>query len=150
MRILSQTSDRQIVQLVLVCSSQDEKNSLTPKGCIAVEGVLAHISDFFESDVLQCKRCDEFDHIVRIRQNLEECLNCSELGNGMAHNLAHAATELGRAPMNKKITLKENRKPDTDDPDQERAIFQLLNVARHLRSLDAVLPGRHVRKLPTI
>jgi hypothetical protein len=69
------------------------------------------------------------------------------LGNEMAHSLAHSATELGRIPVDKKVTLKEGRKPDRNREEQQRAYFQSLNVARHLRNLDAALPGRHVRKL---
>jgi hypothetical protein len=83
MRILSKPSDRRTVQLVLVCSSQDEKDSLLSKGYIAVEGTLAYTSEFFESDVLQCKKCGEFNHMARNCQNPERCLNCSEQGHNV-------------------------------------------------------------------
>lgn len=69
------------------------------------------------------------------------------LGNEIAHDLAHSATELGRVPANKKITLKESRKLERYSQELKRAHFQSLNVARHLRGLDTALPGRHVRKL---
>lgn len=69
------------------------------------------------------------------------------LGNEMAHILAHSATELGRIPVDKKTTLKKGRKPNRNHEEQKRAHFLSLKVATHLRNLDAVLPGRHVRKL---
>ena len=81
MRLLSQPSDRQTVQLVMVCASQEEKDRVLSKGYIAVQGALAHTSEFFESQVLQCKKCGEFNHMARNCENVEKCLNCSEQGH---------------------------------------------------------------------
>ena len=81
MRLLSQPSDRQTVQLVLVCKSQEEKDSLLNKGYIAIQGTLARTSEFFESQVLQCKKCGEFGHMARNCGNSERCLNCNEQGH---------------------------------------------------------------------
>jgi ribonuclease HI len=69
------------------------------------------------------------------------------LGNEIAHSLAHSATEIGRVPVDRKIALREWQKPDKEYQEQKRARFQSLKVARHLRKLDAALPGRHTRKL---
>jgi hypothetical protein len=90
MRLLSQPSDRRTVQLVVVCTSQDEKDGLLNRGYIAVQGALARTSEFFESDVLQCRKCGEFNHMARNCQNPEKCLNCSEQG--------HNATSCTNAP----------------------------------------------------
>jgi ribonuclease HI len=68
-------------------------------------------------------------------------------GNETAHSLAYSATEMGRTTTNRKITLRESQKPEKDSQEQKRAHFQSLKVARHLRELDAALPGRHTRKL---
>jgi hypothetical protein len=81
MRLLSQPSDRQTVQLVMICASQEEKDSVLSKGYIAVQGALAHTSEFFESQVLQCKKCGEFNHMARNCGNPEKCLNCNEQGH---------------------------------------------------------------------
>ena len=78
MRLLSQPSDRQTVQLVLVCTSQEEKDSVLSKGYIAIYGALARTSEFFESQTLQCKKCGEFNHMARNCGNQERCLNCNE------------------------------------------------------------------------
>lgn len=68
-------------------------------------------------------------------------------GNEIAHSLAYSATEIGRTTTNRKITLRESQKPDKNSQEKKRAHFQSLIVARHLRKLDAALPGRHTRKL---
>jgi hypothetical protein len=81
MRLLSQPSDRQTVQLVLVCASQAEKESLLSKGYIAIQGALARTSEFFESKVLQCRKCGQFDHMAKNCSNPEKCLNCNEQGH---------------------------------------------------------------------
>jgi uncharacterized protein YoxC len=80
-RLLSQPSDRRTVQLVMVCASQEEKDSVLSRGYIAVQGALAHTSEFFESQVLQCRKCGEFNHMARNCGNSEKCLNCNEQGH---------------------------------------------------------------------
>lgn len=65
MRYLSQQSDRQTVQLVLVCTSQEEKDSLLNKEDIAIQGTLARTSEFFESWVLECKECVAFRRMAQ-------------------------------------------------------------------------------------
>jgi ribonuclease HI len=69
------------------------------------------------------------------------------VGNEIAHSLAHSATEIGRIPIDRKIPLKERRKPDSGQQEQRRTRFHALKVARHLRTLDTALPGKHTRKL---
>lgn len=83
-RLLSPPSERRTAQLVLVCANQDEKESLLNKGFISVQSEIAYISEFFESQVLQCRKCGEFNHMARNCKNQEKCLKCSEQGHSAA------------------------------------------------------------------
>lgn len=42
--------------------------------------------------------------------------------NEMAHCLAHSATDAVRIPVDKKVTLKESRKPDRNHEEQKRSL----------------------------
>ncbi|KAI9694188.1 MAG: hypothetical protein M1822_003459 [Bathelium mastoideum] len=54
-RCLSQPSERRTVQLLLVCSTQEEKSALLAKGYISMQGQLAYVGEFHESHTIQCK-----------------------------------------------------------------------------------------------
>lgn len=82
MRMLSQPSDSQWIQLVVICSTAEDKERLLDLGLITIQGEVATTSEFYESQpIRQCFKCWGFNHNAKDCINQETCPTCGERGH---------------------------------------------------------------------